>query len=412
MPLTGWKPNQSNGTLPNDFTTGQLQYRHFLHYENDMSGFGIVTKTGVGKWKIRLYHEERLLFEQEVQLTLQVVGLGVLYTWQYVREKIITTWIEPGAVNVVNPATALVAPISVTNTAASSGMVDDAANHRLTIEEWRGLGSPSWERLAFGDVPASEFGTMIPGGGSGTTTGIAQIDAFWQSPIYTIRAPVGSRLDVVMDSWGLGISTRPEYQWRFNKGTVGFAATLDRQGAIRMVSERPGTLDLSHTYDSVRRAFRRAEIRDASAPKIHRAPTGRIYVLALKGNAWMLWYSDYGGFDIHPVTYDYQNQWDEDSLTAGAQVALWSDSFTDVDITARHSRGYVSCAKRGGRIYVRSSADGIVPGPMKDVCPASDFPCRILSGATSDGRERLELVDGNEIHYESHDGGTEWAAVL
>ena len=132
-------------------------------------------------------------------------------------------------------------------------------------------------------------------------------------------------------------------------------------------------------------------------------------MLAKKGSEWLLWYSDLGSYDLLPVTYSYThpNPEDEDS-GIGEQVALFSERFTHTDIKARKGRGYAAIGQTGGKIFFLSSPDGIVPGPMKEVGEDDDRDCQLLVGATADGRERMDILDGNELQYVSFDGGTEW----
>lgn len=413
MPLTNWRSIQSDGTLPNEGAASEVQYRRFLNWSVDLDIIGIGSTSGTGRWTIQILNGSSVIFEQKVELTLRIVSLGAvglsLFTWQVTREKITTTWIAPAAANVVSNIPGIVAPISVDNT-NGSGIVYDANNVILNPGQVNSVTNPSWMRVLGGAAPTSEFGTMIQGGGSGVAVpGIpAIIEAFWQSPVYEYSLPSGCRLHVVMDSWGLGANSRPEWQFSFEEASADFSATLDRQGAIRMITTRGRALDMRLTYDSQSLLQRRAPLKNASNPQLWRDESNRIWMLALHNNQWKLWYSDLGGFDLLPAIYSNSN---DDETNTGEQVALFPDSFTNVDIAPRKGGGYAAIGQRSGKVFFIASSDGIVPGPMKEVGLHNNLPCKILVGATSDGSARMEILDGGETHYESLDGGLEWVSI-
>lgn len=184
--MTDWKPAQSDGTLPLEKPAKQFRYRHYVNWEVDLRGWGIGYKNAVGSWKLQVKDGEKVLFEQEVQITIQVFSLGmlglVLFTWNFVKDIFVTTIINGQEVTEENPA-------------------------------WK---------FTLGGGEFSEQGIFIPGGGSSYSDAIAIIEGFFETTIYISDFPVGAKQDIIFDHWGLGASRRPEWQWSFLDG--GFAS--------------------------------------------------------------------------------------------------------------------------------------------------------------------------------------------
>lgn len=192
MAMTDWKPTNSDKTLPNQTVAGQFRYRHYVNWEVFLgSSFGIGYQTATGGWKIQIKSpSDKIIFEQETKITLQVVSLGgfglAFFTWNFVKQEINTTVVAGQEVTETNPA----------STYTLIGSEDNAY--------------------------------FNPGGGSDYTDLIGIISGFWESTIYRSQIPVGSTLHVIYDTWGLGISRRPEYQFSFGESNLGtIDSTID-----------------------------------------------------------------------------------------------------------------------------------------------------------------------------------------
>lgn len=195
MAMTDWKPTNSDHTLSNDSVAGQFRYRHYINWEVFLGGtFGIGFKTATGGWKIQIKSpSDEVIFEQETKITMQVVSLGffglVLFTWNFVKQDINTTIV---------------------------------AGQEVTEE------NPAYIHTIGGGVDSEDGAYFTPGGGSDYVDATATITGFWESTIYNSLIPVGSTLHVIYDTWGLGISLRPEYQFSFGAAQLGgIDSTMD-----------------------------------------------------------------------------------------------------------------------------------------------------------------------------------------
>lgn len=181
--MTPFKPGQSDGTLPNIQPAKLFQYAHYINWDTSQTWNAGLGKEGKGKWHIQLIDPSgRVIFEQTVTITITVIFFGFELVWYYysgVGEKYETT--------VINGQ-----PITDTNTAWS---------HTI------------------GNTINGEQGNMIPGGDDVPAYGGEGIvSAVYHSPVYVMDIPVGTKLHVISDNWGLGVQVRPEWQWSFLYG--------------------------------------------------------------------------------------------------------------------------------------------------------------------------------------------------
>ena len=202
--MTDWKPADSNKVLPNDNVAGQFRYRHYVNWEVFLGGtFGIGSKQATGSWQMRLRSpSDEIIFEQEVKITMQVVALGffglILFTWNFVKQDINTT---------------VVAGQQITET------------------------NPAWTYTIGGGEFSEDNAYFAPGGGSDYSDATATITGFWESTIYRSQIPVGSKLDVVYDHWGLGVSARPEWQFSFGESALGkIDSTIDAYNQLYLAA--------------------------------------------------------------------------------------------------------------------------------------------------------------------------------
>lgn len=209
--MTEWKPPNSEKELPLENPSKQFQYRHYVNWEVDLRGWGIGYKDAVGSWKIQVEQGGLVVFEQEVQVTIQVFSLGVyglvLFTWNFVKDLFVTTIV----------------------------------NGQTITEE-----NPAW-KFTLGGGKLSEQGNFIPGGGSDYSNAIAIIEGYFETTIYLSDFEVGAKQHVIFDNWGLGISRRPEWQWRFLDGGFGSASLFDPTSGMtfKAISEGGDTVAYS-----------------------------------------------------------------------------------------------------------------------------------------------------------------------
>lgn len=188
MSMTDWKPTNSDHTLPNDSVAGQFRYRHYVTWEVFLqNNLGIGFRDGKGNWHIQIISPlGKVIFEQNVEITIRTVALGglglVFFTWQFLKQDFDTT---------------VVAGQTITDT------------------------NPAWSYTIGNTVNGEQVALFNPGGGQDYSDGTALIEGFWESTIYRSQIPVGSTLHVIQDTWGLGISTRPEYQFSFGEAQLG-----------------------------------------------------------------------------------------------------------------------------------------------------------------------------------------------
>lgn len=202
MAMTNWASTQSDGTLPLTHDAGYFQYKHFISWFTAQAWGAGMWRVGKGTWHIQLIEPQgRVIFEQKVTfgVTLMffgMMGIGILI-WMYnENSEEITTTIVGGD------------PITDEN--------------------------PSWS-YTLGNSPLSEFGILVPGGGESV---INTVEADWMSPIYKMRVPVGTKLNVITDNWGLGVNTRPEWQFRFGEPAEGqVASAVDDYNQLYTVAE-------------------------------------------------------------------------------------------------------------------------------------------------------------------------------
>lgn len=364
MALTDWKSTQSDGTLPNEFVAAQFQYKRFLHWEADIFSFGIGGREATGTWKIQIKNGDAVLFEQEVKLTLWLVSLGTiglqLYTWAFRREVITTT--KVGGVEIT--------------------------------EE-----NPSWS-YTLGGTEFSEFGTLIPGGGSGYTDVTAYIDAEWQSPVYRMTVPVGAKLDVVMDAWGLGASTRPEWQFRFQEGALRLVDTapgyFGEIVAARPLSGVTGrqTMQGGHSWPFHKSLSAHGFIRGASEPSLVMEPDGREILGVLQSDG----YWEYESLNT-------QRSWKKVKYPVAGQIEKKEQAIFDASVQMpqliKTENGRLALARRGSFLVVRFVGEEGV-GATKRVGPAAGDKSYSL---TVDDQGLYVICDDSGLPvYESADG--------
>lgn len=415
MALGDWTPTNSQGDLPNETVADLWQYRRFVHWEFDAQLLGIGFHQGVGSWRIQFLQGGNPVFEQEVRMTLQVVMLGMpgllFYTWQIVKDEIITYTLDGNPANIVSIMPELAPPIRSVSLAAGT-TIRDADDYTLMQDQIDRVISPSWGKT-LGGSQFSEFGTMVPGGGGGAASGLVLIDAFWESPVYKTNLPTGLKLNVVFDHWGLGVSTRPEWQFRFQEGIDAFPAILDRQGAIRVLTTRSRGANLRHTYDNIEGWSYRSPLPRVQAHSLYKSPTDTMFALVRdRQENWVVWVDNLGGYEFKPLRYTYMNLPEgSDGSEVDTQVAIWSPNFRNAVIAGTRRGNYISAASYQGKIFFLESTDGIVPSPYREVGIHHGGPLQILAGSTGDGRERYEILEGTEYQFTSQDAGMSWDAV-
>lgn len=181
--LSPWASLRRGGVIPLDKQASQVQYRHHIIYETDLSILGLTGQVVHGRWHVQRKRGDEIRFDQEVDLAIYIVSWGFVgqtfFTWAF-RQETITTHVVDG--------------------------------QQITEE------NPSW-KYTVGGTPLSEFGTLIPGGGGDYTNLTATIITRWEGPVYIENVQPGETWHILLDSWGLGVSSRPEYQFRFQFGS-------------------------------------------------------------------------------------------------------------------------------------------------------------------------------------------------
>jgi hypothetical protein len=402
MALSAWRSTQSDGTLPNEKRAAQMQFRRFLSWSTDVFDWGIASRDGVGKFKIQINHGDSLIFEQEVELTLRLVTLGmtglIFYSWQFLREEISTTRIGPEVTNTIPEGIGLTPPIKVINTASMAGAVEDASNHRLTAEELRSVGSPSWLRTLGGAGPTSEFGTLVPGAGGGSTDREVIVEAWWESSVYKLTVPVGAKLKVVRDAWGLGASTRPEWQFRFLEGARLVDGAFGPFGEL--VAARPlagdGGLQGGHGFAEYGFFDGRGWIAGASDPSLVMLPDGREILGVLQNDG----YWEYESRNTQRQWTKVRYPGEEPGTTQ--TLPLFDGEIIMPQLIRLENGTRLAIGISDGRIVVRRSSDGGV-GDLIDVGDAGNEESVALD---KDASGAVYIVGGSGTAlYQSSNGG-------
>lgn len=319
-PLPDFKPAKSDGTLPLDATASQFQYSHALHYVTSLDGLGIAYQEAKGRWRVQFISNGTVIFEQMVELTFGITSLGFsglqFVAWQIVKEKITSFIINGEAINNLNPA-------------------------------WK---------YTVGGTELSEFGITIPGGGGDYVDQELNINVDWQSTIYNMKVPVGTKLKVVFDSWGLGVQSRPEYGFRFGGVAGGLSLWMDRVGAVRGAIPLGQRVFATHAYNGPASRRYLAHIDKADSPVIWKDRTNRLWITALKEDSYRLWYSDLDGVNLQPLLYTFDNITNDQDGLEGKQVSIWSKAFSNVDVQPLRGGGSASTAQRDGRQWFTSSS--------------------------------------------------------
>lgn len=186
--MTPFTSDQSDGTLPNAEPSTRFQYSHYVNWQTTASASPGLGREGKGTWHIQLIDpSNNVIFEQIVSTIITVIFFGFELVWYYygTQDVFVTTII--GGQSVTEP-------------------------------------------LSSQYVIGTEEGYMIPGGDDvpayGSDGGI--VSAAYYSPIYIMDVPVGTKLHVVSDTWGLGVQTRPEWQWSFLLGGSAVSSFFDQ----------------------------------------------------------------------------------------------------------------------------------------------------------------------------------------
>lgn len=304
--FTDWESDQSDGTLPNTEDAGIFQYRHFVHWETNQTWDAGIGRNGTGSWTIQIKDPSGIvIFEQTVQITVTVMFFGFAMVWYYYSrtDEINTTIVEGQQVTEPIPPTFLL---------------------------------------------GVETGNMVLGGDTVPTYGSAFggiIDAFWQSPVYKMSVPIGSKLNVINDRWGLGVQTRPDWQWRFGDGSdFQIDSTFDSFGFLNSVTSQ-GTKDLICQRSLPNHTTREQDvILSGSDPTMAVLRNGKTLLIKKDANAL-------GMYESLDAMLSFQKT--EDPLLEGNVIMP--------HLIALRGGGYLQLAKSAGEFkYVRKGADGSV----------------------------------------------------
>lgn len=373
MPLSDWKSTASDGTLPNKALAGQFQYKRALIWNVPLFGFGAGFKVATGTWHIQLKNGETVIFEQTVALTLQLISIGFtgglqLFTWQFQKE-VITTPIIGGAPT--------------------------------------GDDNPSWS-YTIGATDKSEFGILVPGGGSDYTDVEATIIAEWQSPVYRMNVPTGTKLHIVTDHWGLGSSSRPEWQFRFKDG---FRRMLDTAtgffGELVSVRGQNGNanrddVEGGHSWPAYNELTGRGTILGAHEPSLVLLPDGRDITAVLQDDGYWEYES-----------YDSQRTWQKVGYPVSGEVAKKTpekifDASVQMPQMIQLDTIRLAVARRGSTLVSRRISDE----GFDVITPVSD--------SAGDGTYSLNAMDDGKVQicddsgkpvFQSLDSGLSWGAA-
>jgi len=298
--FTDWKSDKSDGTLPNTEDAGIFQYRHFIHWETVQSWGAGIGRKGTGTWTIQIKDPSGIvIFEQTVQISVSVLFFGFVITWFYYEDEDVytTTIVDGQQITADNPVSTY--------------------------------------------LVGAEEGDMIPGGD--TVSGDI-IDAFYESAVYKMSVPVGSTFHVIDDRWGLGVQTRPDWQWRFGDGSdFQIDSTFDSFGFLNSVTSYKGTSDLLCQRSLPNHTTReQLAILSGSDPVMAVLRNGKTLLIKKDSN-------DFGMHESLDAMMSFQKRDDE----------LLQGSVTMPHLVALRGGGYLQLAKSAGEFkYIRVGPDG------------------------------------------------------
>lgn len=351
--LSDWQSNSSDGTLPNTEAVGMFQYRHYINWDTIAGASAGLGRTGKGSWHIQIINAGGVvLFEQKVTISITVIFAGFAIIWYYydtVGEKIETSIV--GGVTIA-----------------------DGSGWTYTI----------------GSTPASETGNMVPGGGTEPAyNGEGIISAFWESPVYKMSVPVGAKLHVITDNWGLGVQVRPEWQWRFGGGVSGYIdSTFDDFGFLYSVNESESPGNLACLLSLPRHEVREQEsIVEGATPSIAVERTGRTLMLRNDDGKWNL-------YESLDAMLSWQKSADE-VLQGSVEMA---------HLVPLTGGGYVMITKNGSNFqYAGRAADGSV---LKGDLQVADDTTEISASQNKAGLIYVINQLGKKIAVSSDNGVT------
>jgi hypothetical protein len=267
--------------------------------------------------------------------------------------------------------------------------------------------NPSWS-YTLGGTEFSEFGILIPGGGSSYTDIVATIIEEWQSPVYRMNVPVGAKLKVIQDHWGMGASTRPEWQFRFREGVrrmldtaAGFFGEIV---AARPLGGQPSRTAIQggHSWPFHRTLNEHGFVRGASEPSLVLMPDGREILGVLQDDG----YFEYESFDTQrtwrKVGYPVP---DEVRQTVPAPIF---EASVQMPQLVRIENIRLALARRGSALVTRRLSDEGV-GDLKRVAANAGEGYYSLSVA-EDGT--VYICDETGLpRWQSDDAGLLWISL-
>lgn len=336
--LTNWAAHKSDWSLPLDKPAREFQYRHYINWETYAYAFGMTLRQGTGSWKMQLVLQDNtVIFEQEVSLIINMVALNYggieLFTWWSNSELIRTTIIggQPvgpapyfGNWQYVWSPEVLYAPNDIvrfdnpeTEERRTYFALVGGINLQpdLNPDHWLPVPSddhgvitwpdPAWSHT-IGNTVYSEFGTMEKGGGTDVTLLRVFITDWWDSPVYVMPVYPGTKLNVISDHWGLGVQTRPEWQFRFQYGQFQLVdCKFGPFGELNVVhgSKNNPRMRIGHSWGDNRSLQDYAYIEGAVSPSLAFTAEGhRIIGLLFTNGFWEYISRDFGR-SIEPLEY-------------------------------------------------------------------------------------------------------------
>jgi hypothetical protein len=252
---------------------------------------------------------------------------------------------------------------------------------------------------------AKEQGNLIPASGEDSTNVVATIITDWYSPVYLFEIPVGTKLRVTQDSWGMGSSNRSEWAFAFGQALTRerVDALHDPYGQLLMAADENNS---GHCRFSIadgpgfRYPLARGVLPGLS-PAIVREEDGTLIFGAL-GEDGFIEQKTHNYFLTHePVTYP-----GKDDPHTYAPVALWPKSATMATLI-KYNESRASLAVVGGEVLFRLSGASV--GDPVRVCKAARGISYALA-ADSDGTLRVFSSKGLPVAW-SRNAGRTWEAV-
>jgi len=373
MPETSeWESSQLDGTLPFDEDVTQFQYRKFIHWEFSLfslqtafPGFGLGYTVATGSFRVKIFDpNDVVIFEQKVTLRILVtalifgsfglVGIG-LFIWLPTSEKIETLII----------------------------------NGQPVTDE-----NPSW-KYTIGGQESSEFGTYEVGSGEGATTNAGIIEDWWDSPVYRISIPQGSRWHIVGDSWAYGVSSGLLYQFRSLPGGafgVNFIdAEIDPIGVMNLAytdQSMISTRRFDHPYRDPRERAYVIESRDGSVAE---TPYGWEYIAVRKSNT----YEELISIDSLGTLLGREE-------TPEARI-LWEGQILNPRYIILANGVRITIQNRGGELVMKSSRDDFGGEKVISLVGLSE-----AFDITEDSSGVIWVTNENGAQFMSSDGGDQW----